>query len=678
MSQVDELLQSFATSPVNAAGAGVSEGHVVIGVDRFITVPDSLKKIGVQFDHNIETVTFDCPRFWDGKDMSTMKIYINYMRSDGHVGMHICENVVAEDDIMHFDWTISGDVTAVEGYISFLVCIKKTDADGNEENHWNSELNNEMYVSKGLKCQETVLRRFPDIITQLLTRMDKVEVEQQRWEQANEEDITAWKNDVWTELDERMKEAEGNTTPEEIRERVHEAIESDETVHHILEDTTDEYIQTNAIIAETVDKADQAISIAKGANLAISYTSYEEMVSVLNSLDGDAFKAGQNIYIATVGVPDLFVYGVEETAVEYTYAGDQAITEAMMDDVYIQVGHYKLAQLETQNVDIRDVVIPLLVEDWTEDEDGDFVQAVEVEGLGAGNNPVILLYTVADKYTDDELDAYSCISDVNVSQGAITFIASEKPAISFTVIAKSVTAAGSTEVALNRVIEKIDELTDIAVPLMLTGWVEEDGVFVQNIAVTGLGTTNVPVIALSSVNEIASDDELDSYACISDVVVTENNLKFIASEKPSISFTVVVKGVVASVNNTIADITALVGRVSELESELDTVNSDLTWIEETLAEGVTLFYCEAIKKVRIVYNYNFAYTQGHNVIANIPSKYTNIKNDEPIYNPGVSLNTNSVIFIVMAHVTGNEFRIYVDNNATDLTRFRGYVDYIIE
>ena len=175
MSKVDDLLNRLAASPVSTAGAGAAEEHIIIGRDRCIIVPDVLKKIGVQFDHNVETVTFDCPRYWDDNDMSKMKIYVNYMRSDGHVGMHLCNNVVVEDDIMHFDWTISGDVTSVEGYFSFLVCIKKTDGEGAEENHWNSELNSDMYISKGLKCQETVLRRFPDIITQLLTRMDDVE-----------------------------------------------------------------------------------------------------------------------------------------------------------------------------------------------------------------------------------------------------------------------------------------------------------------------------------------------------------------------------------------------------------------------------------------------------------------------------------------------------------------------
>ena len=54
-----------------------NESHIVIDTNRFITVPEELRRIAVQHDHNIETVIFDCPRYWDGHDLSKMKIYVN-------------------------------------------------------------------------------------------------------------------------------------------------------------------------------------------------------------------------------------------------------------------------------------------------------------------------------------------------------------------------------------------------------------------------------------------------------------------------------------------------------------------------------------------------------------------------------------------------------------------------
>lgn len=179
MSRAEDLLNEMTSGDVGLYIARPeTEPHIVVGEDRFITVPEELQRIAVQFDHAIETVTFDCPRYWDGHDMSKMKVYINFMRVDGERGAYIADNVRVDDsdsNIMHFEWTITRDVTLVKGKISFLVCVKKTDDDANEVNHWNSELNQEMYVSEGLECVESVISQYPDLITQLLFRMDSAE-----------------------------------------------------------------------------------------------------------------------------------------------------------------------------------------------------------------------------------------------------------------------------------------------------------------------------------------------------------------------------------------------------------------------------------------------------------------------------------------------------------------------
>lgn len=122
MNQVDKLLSGLTVYPE-------TEPHIIIDSNRYVTVPDELKRIGVQHDHNIETVTFDCPRYWDGNDISKMAIFINYRRSDGEIGSYLANNVKideTDDSIIHFDWTISENVTAIKGKLAFLVCAKKT------------------------------------------------------------------------------------------------------------------------------------------------------------------------------------------------------------------------------------------------------------------------------------------------------------------------------------------------------------------------------------------------------------------------------------------------------------------------------------------------------------------------------------------------------------------------
>ena len=98
MSQADELLESITSE-------SYGDENLVVDVDRFIYVPESMKRIAVQYDHNVETVTFDCPRYVDGHDVLDMQIYVNYIRADGVRGSHLCTNVVVDavdDTMVHF------------------------------------------------------------------------------------------------------------------------------------------------------------------------------------------------------------------------------------------------------------------------------------------------------------------------------------------------------------------------------------------------------------------------------------------------------------------------------------------------------------------------------------------------------------------------------------------------
>lgn len=178
MSQAEELLNSLTENDISLQSANPeTEPHIVVGDDRFISVPKELQRIAVQYDHDVETVTFDCPRYWDDLDMSDLSIYINYMRKDRVVGIYKATDISVDttnERIMHFNWKISRNVTEVVGQIKFLVCVKKGDADGNEVNHWNSELNTEMYISEGLEAGEGFFDSYPDIILQWEDEVQKV------------------------------------------------------------------------------------------------------------------------------------------------------------------------------------------------------------------------------------------------------------------------------------------------------------------------------------------------------------------------------------------------------------------------------------------------------------------------------------------------------------------------
>lgn len=137
-----------------------NEPHIVINADRTITVPPELRDIAVQYDHNVQTVTFDCPRYWDDIDMSKMIISIDYTLPNGIEDSYVCPKVTvddADDSVIHFTWTILSDVTQESGTIEFLVCIKELDTDEVVLYAWHSKIYEGLNVLEGKYCSDKVM-----------------------------------------------------------------------------------------------------------------------------------------------------------------------------------------------------------------------------------------------------------------------------------------------------------------------------------------------------------------------------------------------------------------------------------------------------------------------------------------------------------------------------------------
>lgn len=172
MSRADDLLKDLTEQEIIVRTEDEAiEPNIVIDEERFIHVPEELQKIAVQYDHRIETVTFDCPRYWDGADMSKMSIYIHYTREDGLVGMYLAKNVVVDEmenpNLMHFDWTLTRNATGMSGKLTFLVSINRVDKEGNVTQYWSSELCDDMTISVGMDNMEAIQDKYPDIIAQM-------------------------------------------------------------------------------------------------------------------------------------------------------------------------------------------------------------------------------------------------------------------------------------------------------------------------------------------------------------------------------------------------------------------------------------------------------------------------------------------------------------------------------
>ena len=162
-------------------------------------------------------------------------------------------------------------------------------------------------------------------------------------------------------------------------------------------------IENTADSAET--KADNAIStantaksIADGANQALSYANYQSMITAFNSLPNTTYRVGQNVMIVTVQVPDLWVSAVESTSQTYTYVDDATIASELATNGYIQVGYYRLSQLETQKVDLTDYVTNT---DYATSSTAGVVKVSQ--GYGTSITSAGIIFTA--KATNTEIDA---------------------------------------------------------------------------------------------------------------------------------------------------------------------------------------------------------------------------------------------------------------------------------
>lgn len=152
--------------------------HVVIDEQKNIILPEALKNHMVQYDHNVKTITFDCPRYSDGRDLSTMRIYVNYFRTSGEKDADRCENITVDskdNNLIHFEWAPKRSATLEQGILAFLICAEKEDAGGNQENAWHTKLCKDLKIAEGIDCLNAVIEKYPTIITYLLTRMEDVE-----------------------------------------------------------------------------------------------------------------------------------------------------------------------------------------------------------------------------------------------------------------------------------------------------------------------------------------------------------------------------------------------------------------------------------------------------------------------------------------------------------------------
>lgn len=178
----EELLNSISKNQVSVLSE--DDGIFVIDAEaRTITVPDSERLFGVEGDKDVERKYFQCPKIvGDNIDLSQHQIYVSYVftTTENNTvfptignGLYHCEDVEVSGDNITFSWLLSGNVFANPGFIAFKVMAKKSEGD-ELKTKWNTAPAIGT-VLLTVPDGEEIAEEYPDIINQLLTKMESVE-----------------------------------------------------------------------------------------------------------------------------------------------------------------------------------------------------------------------------------------------------------------------------------------------------------------------------------------------------------------------------------------------------------------------------------------------------------------------------------------------------------------------
>lgn len=158
MATADELLSTLDTDKT-----------LIIDKDlRIITIPSSVKNLGVESDDDVLRLKFSMPRMYGDVDLSDFSIYINYMNAKNTGDVYVVDDKTIADDTITFSWLVGRVALAYKGNVRFIVCMKKHDDDSNVIQEYNTTIAS-LPVLEGLETGETVIQQNPDIIEMLLT-----------------------------------------------------------------------------------------------------------------------------------------------------------------------------------------------------------------------------------------------------------------------------------------------------------------------------------------------------------------------------------------------------------------------------------------------------------------------------------------------------------------------------
>lgn len=182
MSDLDKAYEKYVLNKEKKKTLALEENEIercTIDVNtRIITVTDSLKIAGVMADNNVKRIFFKTNKEAQIIDLSQLEVHINYLNANGEADKYHVTDKKVEGDYITFSWLISDFATRYKGEIKFIVCMENENGE-----HWNSTIAT-LEVLEGLETDEAIIEQNPDVLEDVLKRLEGIEFE------SNIEEIT--------------------------------------------------------------------------------------------------------------------------------------------------------------------------------------------------------------------------------------------------------------------------------------------------------------------------------------------------------------------------------------------------------------------------------------------------------------------------------------------------------
>ena len=164
-------------------------------ITREIKNESSKKVMLIQYDHNSERFTFECPQHIENHDMSECnKVEIYFLNVDAitkkqNSGLYETDDLKLDGENVTCSWLISRNATQLVGSLNFIVrflCV----TDGVVEYSWNTGIYTGITIASGINASDLFESEYVDVIEQW---KDSVL-------QLFNEDITKWKQETKDEI----------------------------------------------------------------------------------------------------------------------------------------------------------------------------------------------------------------------------------------------------------------------------------------------------------------------------------------------------------------------------------------------------------------------------------------------------------------------------------------------